>query len=58
MEALIPRYIEVIPEDPFAPGPIRFTRMGIRTTLRSLGPDGSEDSGLSTDDDIVIEVQH
>ncbi len=58
LDALVPRYVEVIPGDPFAPGPLLFARVGIRTTLRSLGPDGIEDSGLSTDDDIVVTVQH
>ncbi|MBX7255087.1 MAG: hypothetical protein K1Y02_01905 [Candidatus Hydrogenedentes bacterium] len=58
LDALVPRYLEVVPGDPFAPAPIRYESSGIRSEVSSVGLDSAPDSGLTTDDDIIVTVVH
>lgn len=45
LTALVPRYLPVVPADPFAPKPLIFRREGKRTLVYSRGMDGDDDGG-------------
>ena len=46
LSALVPRYLPAVPADPFAlSGPLRFKRVGAKSLLYSVGPDGKDDGG-------------
>lgn len=46
LAALVPAYLEKVPDDPFALSrPLRYTRTGKTYTLYSVGPDGKDDKG-------------
>lgn len=56
LDALAPTYVEVVPGDPFGTAPLQYERVGMRAEVSSIGLDGLPNSGLSTDDDIVLSV--
>ena len=46
LNALVPRYIEAVPADPFGGGEaMRYRRSGAKYQLWSIGPDGADDGG-------------
>ena len=46
LDALVPRYLEQVPADPFSPKQgLRYKRVDGRFMLYSVGPDGTDDGG-------------
>ena len=45
LEALVPDYLPMIPDDPFADGTIRLALRGDDFVIYSVGPDGVDDGG-------------
>ncbi|HVF11092.1 MAG TPA: hypothetical protein VNA16_09835 [Abditibacteriaceae bacterium] len=45
LSELAPRYLQAVPSDPFAAGPLQYARSGPRYRLWSVGPDGRNDGG-------------
>jgi hypothetical protein len=45
LSALVPNYLPVIPEDPFAPGPLLYRIVAGQPLVYSRGPDGDDDGG-------------
>ena len=51
LSQLAPRYLQAVPDDPFAPqGPLRYRRQGTTTVLYSIGPDGIDQQGTPIKD--------
>jgi hypothetical protein len=46
LEALVPRYLPTVPEDPFKSGPLRFRKLSPGYAIYSVGPDGRDDGGV------------
>jgi len=54
LSALVPRYLQAVPADPFAlSGPLRFKRTAAKPLLYSVGPDGKDDGGRAIFDRTV-----
>ena len=48
LAALVPCYLQAVPNDPFAlSGPLRYRRTGAKYLLYSVGPDGKDDDGTA-----------
>ena len=48
LTALVPDYLQTVPNDPFAlSGPILYKRTGAKYLLYSVGPDGKDDGGAA-----------
>ncbi|HZT41648.1 MAG TPA: hypothetical protein VFA07_05645 [Chthonomonadaceae bacterium] len=46
LSQLVPRYLQAVPDDPFAlQGPFRYRRKGAQYVLYSIGPDGIDQQG-------------
>jgi type II secretory pathway pseudopilin PulG len=46
LAALVPGYLQAVPDDPFAlSGPLCYKRVGAKPLVYSVGPDGKDDSG-------------
>jgi len=46
LSALVPGYLQSVPDDPFAlSGPLRYRLAGAKFVLYSVGPDGNDDGG-------------
>ena len=42
---LVPKYLPAVPDDPFAPGPMKYRLTVAGYTIYSVGPDGDDDGG-------------
>ncbi|MFN3648920.1 MAG: hypothetical protein ACK47B_04990 [Armatimonadota bacterium] len=47
LQALVPRYLPAVPEDPFGGGVLVFNPDGVEAQVYSRGPDGNDDGGRS-----------
>jgi len=57
LTALVPGYLNSIPDDPFAlNGPLRYRLKGQQYVLYSIGPDGKDDGGVPSKDGVKLAV--